>query len=139
MVSFFSKLLAALTHRLVEHRAAGRFKVPYLSDIFFWGPGRKNFQTVLLIGGVQCVLHCLYFVFGGNPVSKPFKHYCMVACHAGLRDIASKKRPQTLSNARPMYSFTYVRTYLRTCRQLRTYVRRYVRSWLRKPCRSKQM
>ena len=126
MVSFFSKLLTALTHRLVEHRAAGRFKVPYLSDIFFWRPGRKNFQTILLIGGVQCVLHYLYFFFGGSPVSKPFKHYCMVARHAGLRDIASKKCPQTLRNARPMYSFTYVRTYVRTCRQLRTYVRRYV-------------
>ena len=139
MASFFSKLLTALTHRLVEHRAAGRFNVPYLSDIFFWGPGRKNFQTVLLIGGVQCVLRCSYFVLERKPGFKPFKHYCMVARHAGLRDIASKKCPQTLRNARPMYSFTYVRTYLRTCRQLRTYVRRYVRSWLRKPCRSKQM
>ena len=122
MVSFFSKLLAALTHRLVEHRAAGRFKVPYLPDIFFWRPGRKNFQTILLIGGVQCVLHCLYFFLGGNPVSKPFKHYCMVARHAGLRDIASKQCPQTLRNARPMYSFTYVRTYMSAI----TYVRRDV-------------
>ena len=126
MVPFFSKLLTTLTHRLVEHRAAGRFKVPYLSDISFWRPGRKNFQTILLIGGVQCVLHYLYFFFGGSPVSKPFKHYCMVARHAGLRDIASKKCPQTLRNARPMYSFTYVRTYVRTYVHVGNYVRTYV-------------
>ena len=70
------------------------------------------------------------FLFGGNPVSKPFKHYCMVARHAGLRDIASKKCPQTLRNARPMYSFTYVRTYVRTCVHVGNYARTYVGTYV---------
>ena len=144
MVSFFSKLLAALTHRLVEHRAAGRFNVPYLSDIFFWGPGRKNFQTVLLIGGVQCVLHCLYFFLGETRFQNlsyiiawwRAMRVCEILLLKNAHRRCATQDPCTVSLT---YVRTYVRTYLRTCRQLRTYVRRYVRSWLRKPCRSKQM
>ena len=127
MVSFFSKLLTALTHRLVEHRAAGRFNVPYLSDIFFWGPGRKNFQTVLLIGGVQCVLHCLYFFLGETRFQNlsyiiawwRAMRVCEILLLKNAHRRCATQDPCTVS-------LTYVRTYVHVGNYACTYVGTYV-------------